>query len=219
MGVDLDVNPLWLTITSFAQAWRKRSTMSYTKFTKQCCQSLANRELVPTDALIAPMIRMSDLMCRINDYFRTTTSRTLEVQGESLLDMSMKSFREELERIIDSTPSSIRQNSEYVRFEYVAIGPNISCSYGQPAVLSTGALDPRMLTTYLTLEHKRSARHKLSSSTAPTTDTSSSPEVYEIVFERSPRCSAIKALSSRIPRMGGMVLRHHRLQARLLARQ
>lgn len=99
--------------TRFAQAFRKGKTMSYTKFMAKCCKSLAVRQEQPTDALIGPLIRMSELMCRINDHFSYDDVDDAEIKGDLMLEMSMSNFRSELERIKNSISSSMRQNSEF----------------------------------------------------------------------------------------------------------
>ncbi|KAF2475440.1 uncharacterized protein BDR25DRAFT_279503 [Lindgomyces ingoldianus] len=98
-------------VSAFAHAWRKRATMTHTKFMAQCCHSLAERHEVPTDGMITPLVQLGELMCRINEYYSYDDIENAEIRGELFLDMSTKSFRCELERMKDAIPEALQQNT------------------------------------------------------------------------------------------------------------
>ncbi|KAF2008161.1 hypothetical protein P154DRAFT_392929, partial [Amniculicola lignicola CBS 123094] len=100
----------YLTV-AFAQAWRKRTTLVHTKFMLQCSEDVAE---VPSDALISPLIRLSEVISRANDYFSFDDIDNAEVRGDIILDMSMTNFRNELELIKSSLPDSVRQNTTII---------------------------------------------------------------------------------------------------------
>ncbi|KAF2175720.1 hypothetical protein K469DRAFT_701519 [Zopfia rhizophila CBS 207.26] len=98
-------------LSAFAQAWRKRTMMNYTKYMEQCCRSFADEPVVPTDMLVWPFIHLSELMCRVNNFFSYDDIENAEARGEIELDMSMNNFRSELERIRDAVPTTVKQNT------------------------------------------------------------------------------------------------------------
>jgi hypothetical protein len=100
-----------LTAIRFAYAWRKRCPLPFTKYTEQCYQHIAEQSKRPTDALIAPLIQLSELICRVNDHFSYDDIDNAEFAGEMMLEMAMKNFQTELERIRDAVPRSLSQNS------------------------------------------------------------------------------------------------------------
>ncbi|KAF2871406.1 hypothetical protein BDV95DRAFT_40118 [Massariosphaeria phaeospora] len=97
--------------TAFAQAWRKRSTMRRTRYMAQCCESLVAQLEYPSDALISPMVQLSDLTCRVNEYFSYDDIDNAEVSGEMMLDMATGNFASELERIKDAVPICLKHNT------------------------------------------------------------------------------------------------------------
>jgi hypothetical protein len=99
-------------MSSFTQAFRKGSTMNHTRYMVSCCQTLTENEEEPTDALIAPLIRLSALMGRINDQFSYDDIDNAMIKGDMVLEMSMGNFRTELEGIKETIPTAFRQNSE-----------------------------------------------------------------------------------------------------------
>ncbi|KAH7383846.1 hypothetical protein BKA66DRAFT_511923 [Pyrenochaeta sp. MPI-SDFR-AT-0127] len=94
----------------FAHAWRKRTTMPYTRSLACHCQSLAEHPEYPSDALIAPLVRLSELMCRISEFFSYDEIAYSDISGESTLDLSTTNFRSELQRLQESIPVSVNQN-------------------------------------------------------------------------------------------------------------
>ncbi|KAL6702475.1 hypothetical protein ACN47E_001630 [Coniothyrium glycines] len=86
----------------FAQAWRKRASLTYTRYMAFCCESF-KQSTVPTDALISPMIQLCELWCRVNDYFSYDDMEYTEIHGEMILNISSTGFRREVQRIKDST--------------------------------------------------------------------------------------------------------------------
>jgi hypothetical protein len=97
---------------SFTQAFRKGSTMNHTRYMVSCCQTLTENEEQPTDALIAPLIRLSVLMGRINDHFSYDDIDNAMIKGDMVVEMSICNFRVELEGIKETIPSAFQQNRE-----------------------------------------------------------------------------------------------------------
>ncbi|KAF2683132.1 hypothetical protein K458DRAFT_390404 [Lentithecium fluviatile CBS 122367] len=95
---------------AFAQAWRKRSTMRHTRYMTQCCALLAERKEYSSDELITPLIELSELTCRINDYFSYDDMENAEVTGDMILSFTTLSFRSDLDRIRNSVSASAKEN-------------------------------------------------------------------------------------------------------------
>ncbi|KAF2707864.1 hypothetical protein K504DRAFT_458347 [Pleomassaria siparia CBS 279.74] len=95
---------------AFSQAFRKGKTMGHTKYMTQCCKTLAERQEEPTDVLISPLIRLSEMMGRINDHFSYDDIDGAEIKGDMVLEMSMRGFRSELDCIKSGIPPVIQQN-------------------------------------------------------------------------------------------------------------
>ncbi|KAF2030238.1 hypothetical protein EK21DRAFT_66021 [Setomelanomma holmii] len=94
----------------FAQAWRKRTSMPYTRSIARAYQSFSEQPQHPSDLLIAPLVQLGDLICRINDYFSYDNIEDSEINGETLLVLSTNNFRTELLHFRESLPESIRRN-------------------------------------------------------------------------------------------------------------
>lgn len=77
----------------------------------QCCQFFADHPEGASDALIAPLIRSSELMTRISDYFSYDDIDSADVQGDLMLEVSTTNFRSELDRIRSSTPTDFREKN------------------------------------------------------------------------------------------------------------
>ncbi|PSN72276.1 hypothetical protein BS50DRAFT_248067 [Corynespora cassiicola Philippines] len=101
----------YVLTVAFAQAWRKRGTMAYTRFMGQCCQSLSEGQEHPSDALITPLIRLSELIGRINDYYSYDDIDNSDVKGETMIEMSANNFSAELNRIRDAVPTTLKRNT------------------------------------------------------------------------------------------------------------
>jgi hypothetical protein len=93
--------------------------MKYTRYMASCCRFLTENQEQPTDALIAPLIRMSELMSRINDFFSYDDIDYAIIKGDMVLEMSMANFCRELGSIKDTIPSACRQNSESPNFRCI----------------------------------------------------------------------------------------------------
>jgi hypothetical protein len=106
-SVDLS---LLLTVISFAQAWRKRTSVPYTRAITRASQSIVQASECPSDLLIPPLVQLGELMCRINDYFSYDNVDDSEVNGDTLVELSTSNFRNELQRFRDSLPESVRRN-------------------------------------------------------------------------------------------------------------
>jgi hypothetical protein len=97
---------------SFSQAWRKRPTLSYTRYMAQCCDAFDN-SVVLTDQLIQPLIQSSELLSRVNDHFSYDDIDNSDVKGERMLDISVTNFLGELKRIRETAPAIAKGNSMY----------------------------------------------------------------------------------------------------------
>jgi len=82
----------------------------------QCCDAF-DGSLVPTDALIRPMIQTSELLSRVNTHFSYDDIENAEVQGEMILEISANSFLGDLAHIKASVSQSplAQQNSKFTR--------------------------------------------------------------------------------------------------------
>ncbi|CAI6342460.1 unnamed protein product [Periconia digitata] len=95
---------------AFAQAWRKRVTIQWTRYMAQCCRNVNSRQEYPSDVLILPLIQLSELMCRINDIFSYDDIGNAEVKGDMMIDMSITNLSSELDRIQDAVAPSVKEN-------------------------------------------------------------------------------------------------------------
>lgn len=68
---------------------------------------------MPTDALISPLVKASELISRINDHFSYDDIESADVQGDLMLEMSTTNFHEELKRLKESSSKIpfVRDNS------------------------------------------------------------------------------------------------------------
>ena len=87
--------------------------MPYTRTLARYCQSFTERPEFPSDALIAPLVHIGDLMCRITDYFSYDDVAFSDIKGDSALELSTSNFRSELQRIEDSMPDSLKQHGTF----------------------------------------------------------------------------------------------------------
>jgi hypothetical protein len=112
----------------YAQAWRKRTTLSYTRYMAQCCDAFAESS-VPTDVLIRPLIKAGELLSRVNDQFSYDDIDNADVKGEILLEMSVTSFLAELKHIKDTTLLSplLHHNSKSA-LKHRALCPCTNCT-------------------------------------------------------------------------------------------
>jgi hypothetical protein len=77
----------------------------------QCCHLLAERKEHDSDVFIQPLIELSELTCRVNDYFSYDDIENAEVNGDMILSFTTLSFRSDLDRIRNSIPPNIKGNS------------------------------------------------------------------------------------------------------------
>ena len=73
----------------------------------QCYQHLSECHEYPTDALIKPLVQISALMCRVNNYFSYDDIDNAEVQGETMIQLSITNFQSELARLTETIPSTL----------------------------------------------------------------------------------------------------------------
>jgi len=79
----------------------------------QCCQIIAERKEHASDMFITPLIELSELTCRINDYFSYDDIDNAEVHGDMILSSTTLNFRSDLERIRNSIPADAKSNREW----------------------------------------------------------------------------------------------------------
>ncbi|EAT91232.1 hypothetical protein SNOG_01583 [Parastagonospora nodorum SN15] len=96
---------------AFAQAWRKRTTVPYTRALARACQDFSQRPEFDSDLLITPLVQSSELMCRINDCFSYDEIEDSDINGDTLLKLSTNNFSAEIQRLRDAIPESIRGNN------------------------------------------------------------------------------------------------------------
>ncbi|KAF2634079.1 hypothetical protein P280DRAFT_474889 [Massarina eburnea CBS 473.64] len=97
----------------FAQAWRKRATMQHTRYMAQCAERVSSRLEYPSDALVSPLIQLSELSCRVNNFFSLDDIDNADVKGDLMLEMSTANFCAELDRIRDTVPFIIKNNPTF----------------------------------------------------------------------------------------------------------
>ena len=77
----------------------------------QCCQHLSECEEYPSDALIKPLVQISAFMCRVNNYFSYDDIDNAEVQGETMIQLSITNFQSELARLTETIPSTLFESN------------------------------------------------------------------------------------------------------------
>ncbi|KAF2493672.1 hypothetical protein BU16DRAFT_563824 [Lophium mytilinum] len=80
-----------------------------------CCQSQVDSLATPTDRLIAPLIHLSELGCRISDTFSYDDIENAVLCGEMILELTAPNFRTELDRLRTSVPAAAKDNREKLR--------------------------------------------------------------------------------------------------------
>ena len=111
---DLILEYCWTTAliaSRFAQAWRKRTTVPYTRAIGRACQMFSQQPEHSSDLMIEPLVQLSELMCRISDHFSYDNIEDSEVNGEISLEISTSNFSTELHVLRNAMPASVRQNS------------------------------------------------------------------------------------------------------------
>jgi hypothetical protein len=78
---------------------------------QRCCQVLAERKEYASDILITPLIELSELTCRISDFFSYDDMESAEVQGELMLSSAVLNFRRELDQIRSAIDPATKDNS------------------------------------------------------------------------------------------------------------
>jgi hypothetical protein len=79
----------------------------------QCCDAF-DVSSVPTDVLIRPLIKASELLSRVNEQFSYDDIDNAEIKGEMLLEMAVTASFAELKHIKDATLLSkvLHENSK-----------------------------------------------------------------------------------------------------------
>ncbi|KAH7379244.1 hypothetical protein DE146DRAFT_682374 [Phaeosphaeria sp. MPI-PUGE-AT-0046c] len=106
----------------FNHAWRKRTTLSYSRSLKQCCAAF-EASSVPSDILISPLIKAKDLLSRVNDHFSYSDLDNADLKGDVILEMSTTSFLVELDQIRESIASNqtLQRNRTWSAWFYTYI--------------------------------------------------------------------------------------------------
>jgi hypothetical protein len=65
-----------------------------------------HKSSIPSDALIIPLLKASELMSRVHDHFSLSDIDNADVKGDILLSMSTNNFLAELTHIRDFTSSN-----------------------------------------------------------------------------------------------------------------
>ncbi|KAF1937625.1 hypothetical protein EJ02DRAFT_49743 [Clathrospora elynae] len=161
----------------FAHMWRNRTTMQYTRSLARHCQSFIERPEYTSDALISPLVRLSDLMCRITEYFSYDEILYSEANGDSALEMSTSNFRNELQRLQDSISDSVRQNTT------IRLTGNLTniwiheCSLHNNLWNPEPAAEPVSKLTFITPTRARMLQRSLSASQTYIRDVISAPSL------------------------------------------
>ena len=85
--------------------------MPYTQSIARACQNFSHQPEHPSDLLIAPLIQLSELLCRVNDHFSYDNIEDSDIHGDINLEASTSNFSAELRRLRDAMPASIQENS------------------------------------------------------------------------------------------------------------
>jgi hypothetical protein len=88
----------------------------------RCCERLSTSTL-PTDALITPLVQLSELAARVNEFFSYDDLENAEFGGNMMLELATNNFRTELERIQDSTQRIAVAKESSKSFIMLAVKP------------------------------------------------------------------------------------------------
>lgn len=84
--------------------------MRYTRTLARSCDTFSNHPEEPSDILIKPLIHASELLCRINEHFSYDEVHDSEVRGETMLELTVDTFRSELQRLRETMPESVQED-------------------------------------------------------------------------------------------------------------
>lgn len=114
--------------------------MPYTKYVQKCCKLLVERKEHPSDILIAPLVELSELTSRVNDFFSYDDIECAEVGGEMMLSSAVLHFRRDLDQIRSTIDAAAKNNSElkmnanlqtaYTENQSICILPYVSFRFG-----------------------------------------------------------------------------------------
>ena len=76
----------------------------------QCHRQLTEHPEHPTDTLIEPIIKLSQIIIRVNEHFSLDDIDNTEIKGERMLEQSTISFCNEIESLKRSVPAQHKQN-------------------------------------------------------------------------------------------------------------
>jgi hypothetical protein len=144
-----------LTAPSFAQAWRKRTTVPYTKAIARACQSFSQQPEHASDLLIAPLVQASELTCRISEYFSYDDIEDSDIHGENVLKLSTSNFSAELRQLREAIPESVKNNSACTG-ALLLLPTDIENSYDMSELRYVGRHHSRMLGPWHAMAHSRS---------------------------------------------------------------
>ena len=78
---------------------------------EQCCRHLADCQEYASDTIITPLIQLSALLCRVNNYFSYDDVENSEVNGQAVVQLSVGNFENELARINESISPALLETS------------------------------------------------------------------------------------------------------------
>jgi hypothetical protein len=93
-------------------AFRKQSTMNWTKYMEQCRQSLAEAEDEPSDRWIRPLVQLQVLSRRVSDGFSYDDVGNTDIKGEAAIRITTGAFRRDLERSRAFAPLQVTSRGE-----------------------------------------------------------------------------------------------------------
>jgi hypothetical protein len=79
--------------------------MPYTRSMAQFADAF-RKSSIPSDALIIPLLKASELLSRVHDHFSLSDIDNADVKGDILLSMSTRTFLAELTHIKELTSSN-----------------------------------------------------------------------------------------------------------------
>jgi len=86
--------------------------MVYTKYTEQCCRTLAEAKEHPTDELLPTFVQTQELAGRIFTAFSYDNLNNAEIQGEFITALTTDSFMRDLDQLRLSLSPNLWQSSK-----------------------------------------------------------------------------------------------------------
>ena len=86
--------------------------MAYTKYTEQCCQTLAIAKEYSTDELIPHLVRIQKLARRVFDAFSYDDVNNAEFQGEFITALTTDAFLRDFDSLQLLLPPMLQQSGK-----------------------------------------------------------------------------------------------------------